>query len=231
MAEKVIDIPGVGPTAFPDSMSEQEINAAATRAYQDANPGKKQPPVKSWVDTAVNAIPSVMGTAGAITGGIGGTAYGLGFGGVPGAAGGAALGTATGEAAKQLINRARGAEVPATSGEAAADIAIPATIAGVSTGVIGVGTNLARPYVGAALQKVGGLMESPKTVRQLAGQGVAAAGRAIDAAQSTPAPKMVLNATDIGRIRQLMSVGVPQGEATRQVWNLKIQAIVQGWKP
>ena len=129
MAEKVIDIPGVGPTAFPDSMSEQEINAAATRAYQDANPGKKQPPVKSWVDTAVNAIPSVMGTAGAITGGIGGTAFGLGFGGVPGAAGGAALGTATGEAAKQLINRARGAEVPATSGEAAADIAIPATIA------------------------------------------------------------------------------------------------------
>jgi hypothetical protein len=69
MPDKVIDIPGVGPTAFPDSMSDQEINAAATRVYQDANPGKKQPPVTSWAGTSVpaaaisQALPSVANVA------------------------------------------------------------------------------------------------------------------------------------------------------------------------
>jgi len=139
MPEKVIDIPGVGPTAFPDSMSEQEINAAATRAYQEANPGKKQPPVKSWADTAVDALPAVAGVAGAALGGAGGTAFGMGFGGIPGAAGGAALGTGAGEAAKQLINRVRGAEAPSTSGEAAADIAVPAASAAAGTAALGYG--------------------------------------------------------------------------------------------
>ncbi len=45
-----MDIPGVGVTAFPDSMTKAQINAAATRVYQDANPGKKQPPVTSWTE-------------------------------------------------------------------------------------------------------------------------------------------------------------------------------------
>lgn len=54
MPDKVIDIPGVGPTAFPDSMTEAQINAAATRVYQDSNPGKKQPPQSNWSAVAMS---------------------------------------------------------------------------------------------------------------------------------------------------------------------------------
>lgn len=63
MAEKVIDIPGVGPTAFPDSMSDAEVNAAATRVYQGANPSKKQPPVSNWVGAATAAAGAAMPAA------------------------------------------------------------------------------------------------------------------------------------------------------------------------
>lgn len=45
MADKVIDIPGVGPIAFPDSMSESDMNAAAAKLYQDhAQPVEPQKP-------------------------------------------------------------------------------------------------------------------------------------------------------------------------------------------
>ena len=237
MADKVIDIPGVGPTAFPDSMTEAQINAAATRVYQDANPGKKQPPVKSWTDTAVDALPAIAGTAGAIIGGAGGTVLGMGVGGIPGAAGGAAVGTAGGEAAKQLINRFRGADAPQTISEAATGIAVPALEAGASTAALGVGGKLLRPVAGTILQKVGSAMESPQTIRQLAGKGVSAVGRAVDAAQAPPpvppppVPKMNLNAQDITRIRELVNAGMSQGEAVKRVWNLKIQTIMAGWTP
>lgn len=55
MADTVIDIPGVGPVAFPDSMTEAQINAASTRLYKNANVGAKQPPVTSWVDSVKSA--------------------------------------------------------------------------------------------------------------------------------------------------------------------------------
>lgn len=55
MADTQIDIPGVGPIAFPDSMTEAQINAAATRLYQNANVGKKQPPVTSWTSPGMDA--------------------------------------------------------------------------------------------------------------------------------------------------------------------------------
>jgi hypothetical protein len=71
---------------------------------------------------AVDALPAVTGGAGGLIGGLGGTAFGFGFGGIPGGVGGAALGGAAGEAAKQLINRMRGVEAPATAGEAAMNI-------------------------------------------------------------------------------------------------------------
>lgn len=74
MPEKVIDIPGVGPTAFPDSMTDAQINAASTRLYQNANVGKKQPPVTSWTEApsdsgalamkaGASAIPVASGAA------------------------------------------------------------------------------------------------------------------------------------------------------------------------
>jgi len=53
MPDKVIDIPGVGPIAFPDSMSDDQMNAAAAKLYREANP--EHPPVDpkhSWVATA-----------------------------------------------------------------------------------------------------------------------------------------------------------------------------------
>ncbi len=53
MADQSVDIPGVGVVAFPDSMTEAQINAASTKLYQDANPGKKQPPVSSWAGAAL----------------------------------------------------------------------------------------------------------------------------------------------------------------------------------
>lgn len=92
-------------------------------------------PERTWTDTAVDALPMIGGTIGGIVGGIGGTVGGVGVGGVPGAIGGATLGGGAGEAAKQLVNRARGKEAPATMGEAAKDIAIAGGVNGALEGV------------------------------------------------------------------------------------------------
>lgn len=213
---------------MPADATDAEISAFLG-AIPAAN-AAQAPKAKTWTDVAVNAIPAVAGAVGATIGGIGGSAFGMGVGGVPGAAGGAALGTAGGEALKQLVNRARGAEAPATMTEAATDIAIPALESGAATAVVGGAGKLVAPYAGQVLQKVGGALESPSTVRQMAGKAVSAVGRAVDASKA-PAPKMVLDVTDIGRIRQLMSAGVPQGEAVRQVWNFKVKSIAAGWMP
>lgn len=147
MPDKVIDIPGHGSIAFPDTMSDAQINAAATKLYQDANPTKKQPPVKSWVDTAVDWLPSVAGAAGGLIGGIGGTVGGAVVGGAPGAIGGAALGGAAGEAAKQLINRARGADVPPTATAAAAGIGTQGAVQG-GAEAVGAGVGKAMSVLG-----------------------------------------------------------------------------------
>lgn len=102
--------------------------AAALFAQQSA------PRPRTWTDTAVDALPMAGGAVGGIVGGIGGTVLGMGMGGAPGAIGGAALGGGAGEAARQLINRARGAEAPATSGQAAADIGIQGGVQGALEG-------------------------------------------------------------------------------------------------
>ena len=81
-------------------------------------------PTRGWVDVAVDTLPMVGGALGGVVGGIGGTVAGMGVGGVPGAVGGAALGGSAGEAIKQLTNRARGAEAPATPGDAATAIGL-----------------------------------------------------------------------------------------------------------
>lgn len=156
MADKTIDIPGVGPVDFPDSMSDAQMNAAATRLYQNANVGKKQPPVTSWTDRAVSALPAVGATAGGIIGGIGGTVAGMGVGGVPGAAGGAGLGGAAGEAAKQLINRARGsADAPQTSGDAALAIGKEGAIDAAGTAAMGALGSKVVPAATTALMDYG----------------------------------------------------------------------------
>jgi hypothetical protein len=60
MPDQVIDIPGVGVTSFPDSMTEAQVNAAATRLYQQANPGKKQPPQSNWGATAMQGASALI---------------------------------------------------------------------------------------------------------------------------------------------------------------------------
>lgn len=110
MPDQLITIPGYEkPIVFPESMSPEQINAAAAKLYQAKNPDR--PPVdssRSWVDTAVDWLPTAGAMAGSLAGGIGGTAFGMGVGGVPGAAGGAFVGGAAGEGAKQTINALRG---------------------------------------------------------------------------------------------------------------------------
>lgn len=133
MPDKVIEIPGVGNIAFPDSMSEDEINVAAAKLYKEkqgafALSAKESSP--SLVDRAVELLPAAGGMAGGITGGIGGTVLGVGVGGVPGAIGGATLGGGFGEAAKQLINRMRGKEAPTSATDAALTIGKEGAIQG-----------------------------------------------------------------------------------------------------
>lgn len=89
---------------------------------------------RTWTDTAVDALPAIGGTVGGIVGGLGGTVLGMAVGGVPGAMGGAALGGGGGEAAKQLINRARGADAPNSRTEAAGDIALQGGVQGALEG-------------------------------------------------------------------------------------------------
>lgn len=178
---------------------------------------------RTWTDTAVDALPAALGTAGAVIGGVGGSAFGMGVGGVPGAAGGAALGTGAGEAAKQLINRLRGAEAPATAGDAALEIGIPAAEAGVTTAALGglgqlVGAS--RPIAAKALQSTGKVLASPMSLRRLAGKGIQAAGDAL-----VETPKLSITATDYSRIRSLINQGISEKDAVRTILNLKAQAL------
>jgi hypothetical protein len=184
MPDKLIDIPGIGPVTFPESMTEDDINKAAGKLYADANP--KHPPAApshSWVDTAVDWLPAVGGAAGGLVGGIGGTVGGVGVGGVPGALGGAALGGAGGEAFKQLINRMRGAAAPATPGDAALSIAGQGALQGgaeAAGGVIGAGMKMAAPRIMQAAVKptmkmLGDVLHGapvPRVVQTLLDEGV-----------------------------------------------------------
>ena len=144
MPDIEVEIPGVGVVAFPDSMSEQEINLAAQKLYKDATrpaPAPAQEPSQSIVDRLVSMLPTAGGIGGGIAGGIGGTAFGLGVGGAPGAIGGAALGGAFGESLEQIINRLRGQDVPATPMQAA----VPIMKEGLTQGAIeGVGLGIAK---------------------------------------------------------------------------------------
>ena len=106
-------------------VSDADIDAPATLAA--TGPAA---PAQGWADTALEWLPTAGGVAGGIVGGIGGTVGGVGVGGVPGAISGATLGGAFGESARQLINRARGAQAPATPAEAATAIGVQGAIQG-----------------------------------------------------------------------------------------------------
>lgn len=181
--EKVIDIPGVGAVAFPSSMSDTDIEQAASKLYAEKHPNTAAP-AKSWLSTASDWLPAAGATVGGVIGGIGGTAFGLGFGGLPGAVGGAAVGGAAGEAANQLVDRLTGdATAPTSATEAATGMAGQAALQG---GMQAVGGAVApalkaggqrlmqsslKPGIGALKDMMKGA-EVPKVVQTLLDEGV-----------------------------------------------------------
>ncbi len=150
--DKVIDIPNVGSVAFPGTMSEDDINKAAGKLYADGN--KSHPPVDpghSWVDTAVDWLPTAGGIAGGIIGGLGGTVAGMGVGGVPGAVAGAAIGGAGGEGMKQTINAMRGKPL-LSAGQGVEDMAKEAAFQGGTEALGGAVGMVAKPVAKALYQ-------------------------------------------------------------------------------
>ncbi len=200
--------------------------SSALNAIPAAN-APNAPKARTWTDVAVDAIPAVTGTAGAILGGTTGTAFGMGLGGLPGVAGGAALGTAAGEALKQGINRYRGAHAPATPGEAAAQIAIPAAIAGVSTGALGAATSFAAPRAGDLMVKAGETLAKSPSWRQLAGQALQTLGETLKPETVTAvAPKLALTANDVLRIKSMTAAGLPEADALKHAMSMKMQQAI-----
>ncbi len=150
--DKVIDIPSLGSVAFPGSMSDDDINKAASKLYAESN--AKHPPVDpghSWVDTAVDWLPTAGGIAGGIVGGLGGTVAGMGVGGVPGAIGGAALGGAGGEGIKQTINAMRGKPL-LSAGQGIQNMATEAAMQGGTEALGGAIGVVAKPVAKALYQ-------------------------------------------------------------------------------
>lgn len=195
--DQVIDVPGVGAVAFPGSMTDAQINAAATKLYQGANPSKKQPPVKSWVDTAVEWLP----TAGAFVGGAMGAEAGP-----LGMAAGAGAGGALGKAVQQKVDVMRGkAESPATFAEAMGPIASQGAQDALAGGVVGAG--------GAAI----------KAGASVAGPALATAGKALEQVGGSKALKLVSRGGAIlygmltGDLRTAVEGGVAGPAAVRGV--------------
>jgi len=188
MPDKVIDIPGLGPIAFPDSMSDADINAAAAKLYQQANPSHPPPdPAHSWVKTAADWIPAVGGAVGGFVGGIPGAAVGGGAG-----EGYKQLLTQAGEIPGALVDVARGlVNAPRETlsgfmtgaGEGAVSAGIEAgkqAAAQTAGTVIGAGMRAAAPRVMQAAVKptikmLAGVMKGeavPRVVQTLLDEGV-----------------------------------------------------------
>lgn len=122
MPDKIIEIPNVGRIAFPDSMTPDQINAAAGKLYADKNLDHPSPdPKHSWVDTAVDWLPTATGAVGGL---IGSTAGPL------GAVAGAALGGAAGQAVKGTVQAARTGQDAPSLAEAGKAVAGQAALQG-----------------------------------------------------------------------------------------------------
>lgn len=144
MPDKVIDIPGYGQVAFPDTMSDADVNAAAAKLYREKNPNHPPPdPTHSWIDTAVDWLPTAAGAAGGLIGSVGGPLTAI---------GGAALGGAAGEAVRGSIEEMRGTRTPQSLTKNVTDVAGQAALQG-GAEVIGAGVGAAMKPIGAALMQ------------------------------------------------------------------------------
>jgi hypothetical protein len=217
------------PQNFPDDATDAEISAALG-AIPAANT-KDAPKARTWTDVAVDTLPAAGAIVGGTVGAIGGTAFGFGIGGVPGSIGGAALGGSAGEAAKQLINRLRGANAPNTMGEAASaiglegakDAAIDAT-----GGAIVKGAQALSPYAGSALGLAAKRIADPMALRVQAGRLLE---KFADTLKAAPRQKLALSAGDVRVIQSLKAIGVSEAEAVQRVINTKARALLRGVKP
>lgn len=157
-AGKVVSIPGFGDVLIPEELSptaKQRFESEARERYKQAPAELKQGgrPV-SWLDTAVDWLPTV----GAVVGGAMGTE-----GGPIGIGLGAGAGGALGKAAQQKIDVMRGkAEAPAALMDAVAPVlsegATDAVLGGLGAGAVKV-AGMAAPAVGRAAEAVGGALE------------------------------------------------------------------------
>lgn len=243
MPIQTVDIPGVGPVDFPDSMTNAQVNAAATRLYQNANIGKKQPPVTSWTDqgrpTKFNISdspdPEKPSTIDKLNSMLEPLAH-------PKTAGDFA-----------------GLLIPSEAGATVMSKTVEPVVAGV------------KKYGGALLELAGSLLptkarkaievlselnpaewNSPFTAtgrdaraheavagmvdRYMPNSGGASAvasptpaSAAVPYAGPSPAvaPKMAISAIDVSRIKSLVSQGLSQGEAVQTVMNLKVKGLLK----
>jgi hypothetical protein len=134
---------------FPDEATPKQIQTAMESIYQQGP--SLMAPQQSLTDTLTGLLPAAGGTVGGLVGGMGGTVGGFGVGGAPGAIGGATLGGGLGEAIKQLIDRARGIQSPATMTGAAKDIA---TEGGVQGGLEALGAGVSKYAIEPAAKAV-----------------------------------------------------------------------------
>ena len=120
-----VDIPGVGAVNFPDTMKPEEIDAAAKRLHDEANPPESLG--RRVGRAALDTLPGIGG----IVGGVLSTPETLGAGTIPGAA----IGVGAGQGLRDLIGHYTGLDAPTTPVEKAGNIAKETAIAG-ATGVL-----------------------------------------------------------------------------------------------
>lgn len=230
MAEKqrIVNTPD-GPQAFPPDATDAEISAALNARPASKVPKQLHQKLRTWTDTAVDALPAIGGVVGGTLGAMTGIPT-AGLTSLPAAVTGAAILGAGGEALKQGINRMRGVEVPATPTDAALDIGKQALIQGGTTAAVGgvvKGAQVAAPY---AMKGIAAVADSvnPDLVGLVSPRLANAfriAQKAVDVAKESQ-PKISLKAIDVVRIKSLMEQGISQGEATKSVLMLKAKGIL-----
>lgn len=229
MADTQIDIPGVGMVAFPDSMTEAQINAASTRLYQNANVGKKQPPVTSWTGLTTTGVwkavpaartaaeevftnpefPQMAAKVGRVAGGIVPTAVAAYEGSPWGATAALAASGKTSWAGGKMGyftgKTLQGATEP-----------IAKTLAAVA------------PYA-QALTTIGGAQSALDLAKMVPGEqgrkdiGVLGMGTGDPGDPDHPALLNLLAGKVSDAVKYLVSMGIPQGEATRAVMNARVK--------
>lgn len=232
----------MGPIAFPDYMTPMQVNAAATRLYQNANAGEKQPPVKNWTDQAVygrkpetvsdgpDAEPSTLNKVNQMLEPLANPKTASDFAGllIPSGLGAplAKMGAAAAETAgkygdaiwelgKSFLPKKATDAIKVLSELNPSEWHSPLTVAG----------REARAH-----EAVAGIVDRylPNTGGASAVANPAPADAAIGYATPTASapPKIAISATDYKRIKDLVGQGLSQGEAVQTVMNLKVKGIL-----